>query len=141
MSNFFASPIEVKILLLVIISLFSISFVLCFIPPSLASLLLCRASKLVVEAASPVSLLLHRYFVVSSLLSRNYPSTSSSVLFSLKMATNKSLPYAEVLVYGGVPSDLNHKDYNGIFIPASKTCSHLIITAGTKMGDGGNVTE
>nr|DAD47439.1 TPA_asm: hypothetical protein HUJ06_017376 [Nelumbo nucifera] len=85
-------------------SLFSISFLLYFIPPSPVLLFLHGALKLVVEAASPVLLLFHCCFVVSSLLfrpdgvSRNYPSTNSSVLLPLKLATDKSLPYVEVLV-------------------------------------------
>nr|DAD36129.1 TPA_asm: hypothetical protein HUJ06_006769 [Nelumbo nucifera] len=74
--------------------------------------------------------IVRRYPVMPGGVSRNYPSTGSSVLLPLKLGTdNKSPPYAEVLVCGGAPSDSNHKANNGIFVPASKTCGRLIITA------------
>ncbi|KAK8493761.1 hypothetical protein V6N13_026363 [Hibiscus sabdariffa] len=62
-------------------------------------------------------------------ISRNYPSTGSSVLLPLKLFNNTSTPDAEVLICGGTAPDSNEKANVGVFVPASNSCGRLIITA------------
>ncbi|XP_022754240.1 aldehyde oxidase GLOX1-like [Durio zibethinus] len=74
------------------------------------------------------------YPVMPGSVSHNYPSTGSSVLLPLKLFStdndnNTSTPDAEVLICGGTPPDSNEKANVGIFVPASKSCGRLIITA------------
>ncbi|KAG8484250.1 hypothetical protein CXB51_023938 [Gossypium anomalum] len=75
------------------------------------------------------------YPVMPGGVSRNYPSTGSSVLLPLKLFSttdsdnNTSTPDAEVLICGGTAPDSNEKANVGVFFPASKSCGRLIITA------------
>ncbi|XVF12866.1 hypothetical protein REPUB_Repub08aG0157000 [Reevesia pubescens] len=71
------------------------------------------------------------YPVMPGGISRNYPSTGSSVLLPLKLSTdnNTSTPEAEVLICGGTHPGSNEKANVGIFVAATKTCGRLIITA------------
>ncbi|XWS38152.1 hypothetical protein CRYUN_Cryun19dG0105700 [Craigia yunnanensis] len=74
------------------------------------------------------------YPVMPGGVSHNYPSTGSSVLLPLKLFStdndnNTRTPDAEVLICGGTPPDSNEKANVGIFVPASKSCGRLIITA------------
>ncbi|XP_012486626.1 aldehyde oxidase GLOX1 [Gossypium raimondii] len=75
------------------------------------------------------------YPVMPGGISRNYPSTGSSVLLPLKLFSttdsdnNTSTPDAEVLICGGTAPDSNEKANVGVFVPASKSCGRLIITA------------
>ncbi|EOY23887.1 Glyoxal oxidase-related protein [Theobroma cacao] len=74
------------------------------------------------------------YPVMPGGFSHNYPSTGSSVLLPLKLLStdnenNTSTPDAEVLICGGTPPDSNEKANIGIFVPASRYCGRLIITA------------
>ncbi|OVA04753.1 Glyoxal oxidase [Macleaya cordata] len=64
-------------------------------------------------------------------VSRNYPSTGSSVLLPLKLAsiTSNGAPEAEVFICGGTPPDSFTFSNNGTFLLASKSCGRLIITA------------
>ncbi|KAF8379941.1 hypothetical protein HHK36_027406 [Tetracentron sinense] len=62
-------------------------------------------------------------------VSRNHPSTGSSVLLPLRLMSTGKTPDAEVFICGGAPSDSNNKTKLGIYVPASKTCGRLIITA------------
>ncbi|KAK9145762.1 hypothetical protein Sjap_005665 [Stephania japonica] len=75
------------------------------------------------------------YPVMPGGVSRNYPSSGSSVLLPLKLTSGTTTPSpttntieAEVLICGGTPSDSNTKANNGIFVLASNTCGRLVIT-------------
>ncbi|KAK9122263.1 hypothetical protein Syun_019880 [Stephania yunnanensis] len=80
------------------------------------------------------------YPVMPGGVSRNYPSSGSSVLLPLKLSTSSSrssitttsspttMIEAEVLICGGTPSDSNTKANNGMFVLASNTCGRLVIT-------------
>ncbi|KAF5729783.1 galactose oxidase-like [Tripterygium wilfordii] len=72
-----------------------------------------------------------RYSVLPGRVSRNYPSTGSSVLLPLRLSSRSSslIPDAEVLVCGGsLPNAFNHVENEHIFVGASKTCGRLMIT-------------
>lgn len=65
-------------------------------------------------------------------VSRNYPSTGSSVLLPLNLSGSNnggSSPETQVLVCGGTLPDSNAKAEMGIFIPAAKSCGRLELTA------------
>lgn len=69
------------------------------------------------------------YPVMPGGISRNYPSTGSSVLLPLKLHSNFSVtPKAEVFICGGTLPDSNQKADAGEFIAASKSCGRLVIT-------------
>ncbi|XVF53167.1 hypothetical protein PTKIN_Ptkin05aG0078600 [Pterospermum kingtungense] len=77
---------------------------------------------------------IRRYPVMPGGISHNYPSTGISALLPLKLFStdndsNIRTPDAEVLICGGTPSDSKEKANVGIFVPASKYCGRLIITA------------
>ncbi|CAK7335829.1 unnamed protein product [Dovyalis caffra] len=70
------------------------------------------------------------YPVMPGGVSRNYPSTGSSVLLPLILSRNFNVnPKAEVFICGGTVPDSNRKANAGDFIPASKSCGRLVITA------------
>ncbi|KAI3989555.1 hypothetical protein MKX01_031609 [Papaver californicum] len=65
-------------------------------------------------------------------VSRNYPSTGSSVLLPLKLGLVNSTtdtPDAEVLICGGTPPNSYISAIRGSFLPAAKSCGRLMITA------------
>ncbi|KAJ8764859.1 hypothetical protein K2173_010324 [Erythroxylum novogranatense] len=70
------------------------------------------------------------YPVMPGGVSRNYPSTGSSVLLPIVLNSNLNISTdAEVLICGGALPDSNEQADAGIFIPASKSCGRLVITA------------
>lgn len=71
------------------------------------------------------------YPVMPGGVSRNYPSTGSSVLLPLILSSNLNnhRPEAEVFICGGTVPDSNQKANAGVFVPASKSCGRLVITA------------
>ncbi|KAI3689930.1 hypothetical protein L2E82_47901 [Cichorium intybus] len=68
-----------------------------------------------------------KYPVMPSGVSRNYPSTGSSVLLPLNLSgsTKTSPPVAEVLVCGGTVPDAIDQAIADIFVVATKTCGRL----------------
>ncbi|MCL7027334.1 hypothetical protein MKW94_022614 [Papaver nudicaule] len=65
-------------------------------------------------------------------VSRNYPSTGSSVLLPLKLGSANSTigaPDAEVFICGGAPPNSYVAAIKGKFQPAAKSCGRLVITA------------
>ncbi|KAF5734952.1 putative Galactose oxidase precursor [Tripterygium wilfordii] len=71
------------------------------------------------------------YSVLPGRVSRNYPSTGSSVLLPIRLSSkySSSIPDAEVLVCGGSwPNAFNEADKKNHFVGASKTCGRLMIT-------------
>ncbi|KAK2981926.1 hypothetical protein RJ640_019146 [Escallonia rubra] len=70
-----------------------------------------------------------KYPVMPGGVSRNYPSTGSSVLLPLTMSSKKPTPDAEVFVCGGTLSNSIEKALAGEFIAASQTCGRLVINA------------
>ncbi|MCL7038059.1 hypothetical protein MKW94_026912 [Papaver nudicaule] len=65
-------------------------------------------------------------------VSRNYPSTGSSVLLPLKLGLINStadIPDAEVFICGGSPPNAYTSAIRGNFLPAAKSCGRLMITA------------
>ncbi|XP_015896338.3 aldehyde oxidase GLOX [Ziziphus jujuba] len=74
---------------------------------------------------------IRKFPVMPGGVSRNYPSTGSSVLLPLNLSgkSNAGFPEAEVLVCGGTLPDSNAKAAMGVFIPASKSCGRLRFTA------------
>lgn len=71
-----------------------------------------------------------QYPVMPGGVSRNYPSTGSSVLLPLILHSNFNITTdAEVLICGGTVPDSNQKANAGVFVPASKSCGRLVITA------------
>ncbi|KAJ6945974.1 aldehyde oxidase GLOX1-like [Populus alba x Populus x berolinensis] len=70
------------------------------------------------------------YPVMPGGVSRNYPSTGSSVLLPLVLSSNfNNHPEAAVFICGGAVPDSNQKANAGVFITASKSCGRLVITA------------
>ncbi|KAI3915477.1 hypothetical protein MKW92_023559 [Papaver armeniacum] len=72
------------------------------------------------------------YPVMPGGVSRNYPSTGSSVLLPLILGSSKSTigaPEAEVLICGGAPPNSYISAIKGTFLPAAKSCGRLMITA------------
>ncbi|XP_050226450.1 aldehyde oxidase GLOX1-like [Mercurialis annua] len=70
------------------------------------------------------------YPVMPGNISRNYPSTGSSVLLPVILDRNYSIiPDAEVLICGGTLPDSNQKADSGIYVEATKTCGRLVITS------------
>ncbi|KAJ4840465.1 hypothetical protein Tsubulata_029520, partial [Turnera subulata] len=70
------------------------------------------------------------YPVMPGGISRNYPSTGSSALLPLVLSSNSTTsPDADILVCGGTSPDSNDKANNGNYLPASKSCGRLTITA------------
>ncbi|EEF43446.1 aldehyde oxidase GLOX1 [Ricinus communis] len=70
------------------------------------------------------------YPVMPGNVSRNYPSTGSSVLLPLVLVSNYSTnPDAEVLICGGTSPDSNQKADAGQYVDASKSCGRLVITS------------
>ncbi|RZC56987.1 hypothetical protein C5167_015846 [Papaver somniferum] len=73
------------------------------------------------------------YPVMPGGVSRNYPSTGSSVLLPLKLgsvnSTSGAAPDAEVFICGGAPPNSYISAIKGTFLPAAKSCGRLIITA------------
>ncbi|KAI3894356.1 hypothetical protein MKX03_001747 [Papaver bracteatum] len=72
------------------------------------------------------------YPVMPGGVSRNYPSTGSSVLLPLKLGSSNSsigAPKAEVLICGGAPPNSYISAIKGTFLPAAKSCGRLMITA------------
>ncbi|KAJ0105482.1 hypothetical protein Patl1_17410 [Pistacia atlantica] len=73
------------------------------------------------------------YPVIPGGISRNYPSTGSSVLLPVKLSpntkTSTTTPNAEVLICGGTLPDSFQKSMVEIFLPASRSCGRLMITA------------
>ncbi|RZC56988.1 hypothetical protein C5167_015844 [Papaver somniferum] len=65
-------------------------------------------------------------------VSRNYPSTGSSVLLPLKLGLSNSTidaPDAEVFICGGAPPTSYVSAIRKTFLPAAKSCGRLVITA------------
>ncbi|KAI3838256.1 hypothetical protein MKX03_001297 [Papaver bracteatum] len=73
------------------------------------------------------------YPVMPGGVSRNYPSTGSSVLLPLKLgsinSTSSAAPDAEVFICGGAPPTSYISAIKGTFLPAAKSCGRLMITA------------
>ncbi|KAI3935516.1 hypothetical protein MKW92_039037 [Papaver armeniacum] len=72
------------------------------------------------------------YPVMPGGVSRNYPSTGSSVLLPLKLGLSNSTidaPDAEVFICGGAPPTSYVSAIRGTFLPAAKSCGRLMITA------------
>ncbi|RZC56984.1 hypothetical protein C5167_015845 [Papaver somniferum] len=72
------------------------------------------------------------YPVMPGGVSRNYPSTGSSVLLPLKLGLSKTTvdtPDTEVFICGGAPSNSYTTAIRGTFLPAAKSCGRLMITA------------
>ncbi|XP_026437136.1 aldehyde oxidase GLOX1-like [Papaver somniferum] len=72
------------------------------------------------------------YPVMPGGVSRNYPSTGSSVLLPLKLGLSNSTidtPDAEVFICGGAPLTSYLTAIRGTFLPAAKSCGRLMITA------------
>ncbi|KAI3853236.1 hypothetical protein MKW92_047815 [Papaver armeniacum] len=73
------------------------------------------------------------YPVMPGGISRNYPSTGSSVLLPLKLgsinSTTGAAPDAEVFICGGAPPTSYISAIKGTFLPAAKSCGRLMITA------------
>nr|QBG82652.1 aldehyde oxidase GLOX1-like [Papaver somniferum] len=72
------------------------------------------------------------YPVMPGGVSRNYPSTGSSVLLPLKLGLINSItgtPDAEVFICGGTPPTSYITAIKGTFLPAAKSCGRLVITA------------
>ncbi|KAI3911275.1 hypothetical protein MKW92_000339 [Papaver armeniacum] len=72
------------------------------------------------------------YPVMPGEVSRNYPSTGSSVLLPLKLGfinSNIGAPDAEVFICGGSPPNSFTSASNGRFLSATKSCGRLMITA------------
>ncbi|KAK2664392.1 hypothetical protein Ddye_002966 [Dipteronia dyeriana] len=70
------------------------------------------------------------YPVLPGGISRNYPSTGSSVLLPVTLSTNsRTTPDAEILICGGTLPDSNKNADAGVFVPASKSCGRLKITS------------
>ncbi|KDP25206.1 hypothetical protein JCGZ_20362 [Jatropha curcas] len=68
------------------------------------------------------------YPVMPGGISRNYPSTGSSVLLPLVLHNNfSSSPNAEVVICGGTLPDSNEQTNAGIYIAASKSCGRIAI--------------
>lgn len=59
-------------------------------------------------------------------VSRNYPSTGSSVL--LPLDENNGRIEAEVLICGGARRGSDLRAKRGVFLPASSTCGRLVVT-------------
>lgn len=74
------------------------------------------------------NIVVKKYSVLPGGVSRNYPSTGSSVLLPLYLSNSSIIPNAVVLVCGGTNPDANTKADTGIFVHASKTCGRLMIT-------------
>ncbi|KAL5831417.1 hypothetical protein ACOSQ3_016837 [Xanthoceras sorbifolium] len=77
---------------------------------------------------------IRKYPVLPGGVSRNYPSTGSSVLLPVTLSSSKTdttttPPDAEVLICGGTLPDSNQKADAGVFVPASKSCGRLKITS------------
>ncbi|KAK9067925.1 hypothetical protein SSX86_012036 [Deinandra increscens subsp. villosa] len=66
-------------------------------------------------------------------VSRNYPSTGSSVLLPLNLSgsTETSPPISEVFVCGGTAPDAVNKAIAGVFVEATKTCGRLRLNDGS----------
>ncbi|KAK4844409.1 hypothetical protein QYF36_019955 [Acer negundo] len=72
---------------------------------------------------------IRNYPVLPGGVSRNYPSTGSSVLLPVTLPTNsRTTPDAEILICGGTLPDSNKQADAGVFVPASKSCGRLKIT-------------
>ncbi|WCJ26640.1 glyoxal oxidase-related protein [Euphorbia peplus] len=71
------------------------------------------------------------YPVMPGGISRNYPSTGSSVLLPIVLQNNnfRKLPDAEVLICGGTLPDSNQKADVGVYASASKSCGRIVITS------------
>ncbi|XP_026413586.1 aldehyde oxidase GLOX1-like [Papaver somniferum] len=69
------------------------------------------------------------YPVMPGGVSRNYPSTGSSVLLPLKLGLSNSTPDAEIFICGGAPPNSYITATKGTFLPAAKSCGRLMITA------------
>ncbi|KAI3933956.1 hypothetical protein MKX01_028262 [Papaver californicum] len=72
------------------------------------------------------------YPVMPGGVSRNYPSTGSSVLLPLKLGSSNNTngaPDAEVFICGGAPPNSYITAIKGRFLPAAKSCGRLMITA------------
>ncbi|KAI3946338.1 hypothetical protein MKW98_010462 [Papaver atlanticum] len=72
------------------------------------------------------------YPVMPGGVSRNYPSTGSSVLLPLKLGLINSIigtPDAEVFICGGAPPNSYITAIKGTFLSAAKSCGRLVITA------------
>ncbi|MCL7051982.1 hypothetical protein MKW94_014295 [Papaver nudicaule] len=72
------------------------------------------------------------YPVMPGGVSRNYPSTGSSVLLPLKLGSINNtigVPDAEVFICGGAPPNSYITAIRGTFLPAAKSCGRLMITA------------
>ncbi|RZC89322.1 hypothetical protein C5167_029224 [Papaver somniferum] len=73
------------------------------------------------------------YPVMPGGVSRNYPSTGSSVLLPLKLGSINSsigaVPDAEIFICGGAPPNSYISAIKGTFLPAAKSCGRLMITA------------
>ncbi|OMP02851.1 hypothetical protein COLO4_10803 [Corchorus olitorius] len=72
---------------------------------------------------------IRNYPVMPGGVSRNYPSTGSSVLLPLKLSNTSFPPEAEVLICGGSAPDSYAKANVSNFVPASNSCGRLKITA------------
>ncbi|XP_023742404.1 aldehyde oxidase GLOX [Lactuca sativa] len=68
-----------------------------------------------------------KYPVIPGGVSRNYPSTGSSVLLPLNLSgsTKTSPPVAEVFVCGGTVPDAIDQAIGNVFVPATKSCGRL----------------
>ncbi|XP_065858979.1 aldehyde oxidase GLOX1-like [Euphorbia lathyris] len=73
------------------------------------------------------------YPVMPGGISRNYPSTGSSVLLPIVLQNNnvsaRTIPDAEVLICGGTLPDSNQKADKGVYVSASKSCGRIVITS------------
>ncbi|XP_010541897.1 PREDICTED: aldehyde oxidase GLOX-like [Tarenaya hassleriana] len=73
---------------------------------------------------------IRNYPVMPGGISRNYPSTGSSVLLPLVLTRdNAENPVAEILVCGGTEPEANRKADGGIFVPASRSCGRMVINS------------
>ncbi|KAL5551527.1 hypothetical protein UlMin_001703 [Ulmus minor] len=75
------------------------------------------------------NIVVRRYPIMPGGVSRNYPSTGSSALLPLNLTEDSTTPDAVVLVCGGTVPESNVKAMAGIFLPATKSCGRIVITA------------
>ncbi|KAI3828752.1 hypothetical protein L1987_02862 [Smallanthus sonchifolius] len=78
-----------------------------------------------------------KYPVMPGGVSRNYPSTGSSVLLPMNLSgsTKTSSPVAEVFICGGTVPDAIDKALAGVFVDGTKTCGRLRLNDGYPQWD------